>query len=829
MYNTLPISTLENRCPVYKVENGCIVSKYGDITVCFEVKLPELFTLTSENYTAMHAAWGKAIKILPDYTALHKQDWYVKECYTPNCTGDLPSFLEKSFERHFSGREFLNHHCYLYLSKTCKENMRKQSLFTTLSRGQLVPKKMLNSDIIAQFIDSAQQFASIVNDNGYAYLRQMSDAEIIGTQERAGLLDKYFSLSTDDRRFLQDIQINPDNMVVGDKTLCCYTLADVDDLPLSVSSDRRYEGLSTDKSECRLCFAAPVGVLLNCNHIYNQYIFIGDSAENLRKLETMARRMFSLSKFSRSNAAHSESINEYLRLAAEQELKSVKAHFNVFAWSSDKAELAGIAKDVGSRFTDMNCSARQNAVDMPTLFWAGIPGNAADFPNEDSWYTFIDAAVCFFAQETNYKDSASPFGIKLGDRFNGRPLHIDISDEPMKRGIISNRNKFILGGSGSGKSFFTNHLVRQYYEQGTHIVLVDVGGSYFSLCESINRSCCGKDGIYFTYTDEKPITFNPFYVEDGLFDVEKRQSINTLLTTLWKKKNEEPKRSEEVALSDAINLYIKKIQADIKIIPCFNTFYDFLSGEYRQELERKKMKREYFDLDNLLYVLSPYYHGGEYDFLLNSDKQIDLLNKRFVVFELDNIKDHPILFPVVIIIIMEAFINKMRKLKGIRKMIIIEEAWKAIANEGMAEYIKYLFKTVRKYFGEAVVVTQEVEDILSSPIVKETIVKNSDCKIILDLRKFMNDFDKIQAMLGFSDKQKAQVLSLNTNLDSKRSYREVYIDLGGTYSAVYSTEVSREEYLTYTTEEREKRRVLEMARDYDGDVEFAVKQIISQE
>jgi conjugation system TraG family ATPase len=229
-------------------------------------------------------------------------------------------------------------------------------------------------------------------------------------------------------------------------------------------------------------------------------------------------------------------------------------------------------------------------------------------------------------------------------------------------------------------------------------------------------------------------------------------------------------------------------------------------------------------------VLSPYYRGGEYDYLLNSNEQIDLLSKRFVIFELDNIKDHKVLFPVVTIIIMEAFISKMRKLKGIRKMIVIEEAWKAIANEGMAEYIKYLFKTVRKHFGEAVVVTQEIEDILSSPVVKETIVKNSDCKIILDLSKFMDNFEQIRAMIGFTEKQKAQVLSLNRNNDPLRPpYKEVYIDLGGVYSAVYANEVSREEYLAYTTEESEKKEVLDMAESNDGDVELAIRTLISRE
>lgn len=125
---------------------------------------------------------------------------------------------------------------------------------------------------------------------------------------------------------------------------------------------------------------------------------------------------------------------------------------------------------------------------------------------------------------------------------------------------------------------------------------------------------------------------------------------------------------------------------------------------------------------------------------------------------------------------MEVFISKMRKLKGIRKLILIEEAWKAIASANMADYIKYLYKTVRKYFGEAIVVTQEVEDIISSPIVKESIINNSDCKILLDQRKYLNKFDSIQTLLGLTDKEKSQVLSINLANHPGRKYKEV---LGG--------------------------------------------------
>ena len=694
MRNIMKAATLESKFPLMSVENGCIVSKDADITVAFEVTLPEIYTVTASEYEAIHGAWCKSIKVLPDFCIVHKQDWFVRENYKPELQKEDMSFLSRSFERHFNERPFLNHRCYLFLTKTTKERSRRQSNFNTLCRGFIIPKEIGDKNAVLKFLEAADQFARIMNDSGFIRLRRLSDEEITGTRNKAGLIERYFSLSTEETACLQDIALSADEMRVGDKRLYLHTLSDVDDMPSKVGTDSRYERLSTDRSDCRLSFASPLGLLLSCNHLYNQYIFIDNSDENLKRFEKSARNMQSLSRYSRSNAINKEWIDEYLNEAHSFGLTSVRAHFNVLAWGEDADELKRIKNETGSQLASMECTPRHNTVDCPTLFWAGIPGNEADFPSEESFYTFIEQSVCLFTEETNYRDSVSPFGLKMVDRLTGKPLHIDISDLPMKRGVTTNRNKFVLGPSGSGKSFFMNHFVRQYHEQGSHIVIVDTGNSYQGLCGMINRKTHGEDGIYYTYTDENPISFNPFFTEDKVFDIEKRESIKTLLLTLWKKDNEPATRAEEVAVSNAVSLYIARIREDETVVPSFNTFYEFVNTEYRARLEEKKVREKDFDLAGFLNVLEPYYRGGEYDYLLNSDKELDLLHKRFIVFEIDAIKDHPILFPVTTIIIMELFINKMRRLKGVRKVIAIEEAWKAIASANMASYIWYCLQVV---------------------------------------------------------------------------------------------------------------------------------------
>jgi conjugation system TraG family ATPase len=803
---------IDDILPIMDVEHDCILSKQGDVTVVFKAELPEIFTLSDQEYEAFHQAWLKAIKLLPKFSVFHKQDWFIDSKFEPDFTSEDSSFLTRSSERFFNERPFLDHSCYIFLTKKPAGRKTSSSLFSNLLRTSIVPEETLKAQLRQEFIDSTGQFRRVLEDSGFVKLTRLGNDHLRSHSRKIGIIERYCFLAEKESSFVfKDIAFD-DGLQVGDKHCQIYTLGDAADLPALCGSRINYDRYSTDKTKFSIGFASTLGQLLSCNHIYNQYIFIEDFQKTLQKLESKRLRLQSLSAYSRENLIARDATNDFLNEAISQQRLPVKAHFNVLIWTDNKEELKDLKNKVSSALAQMDAAAKQETVGAAQIFWAGIPGNSADFPMNDTFDTFTEQATCFLNLETGYRSSLSPIGIRLGDRLTGKPVHVDISDEPVKMGICTNRNKFILGPSGSGKSFFTNHMVRSYYEQGTHVVLVDVGHSYKGLCDMVK-------GYYFTYDEKNPIRFNPFYISEGdSLDTEKKESIKTLLLALWKKDNETFNRSEYVALSNALQLYYEKLDNNFDLFPCFDSFYEFLKNEFVPILEGDKVKEKDFDVNNFLYVLRPYYKGGEFDYLLNATENLDLLKERFIVFELDNIKDHPILFPVVTIIIMEVFISKMRKLKGVRKMILIEEAWKAIAKEGMAEYIRYLFKTVRKFFGEAIVVTQEVEDIISSPVVKQAIINNSDCKILLDQSKYQNKFDQIQELLGLTEKEKALVLSVNKANDPDKKYKEVFISLGGMQSKVYRTEVSVEEYLAYTTEETEKVKVQAYAKKFDGDI-----------
>ena len=811
---------LEDILPIMGVEKGAILSKNADITIGYKVELPELFSLSNQEYEALHSTWIRALKVLPDNTVFCKQDWFLDSKYQPDFSREDKSFISMGSERFFFERPFLDHSCYVFLTKKPDGRKLSSSLFSNLTRPSIVPQQGLSESMFDDFLDACGQFKSIIESSGVVQMQRLSQDSLLSTTARAGVIEKYCNLS-DPGRLISDMEFSG-GIQIGAQSCQLYTLSDAKDLPSLCGPRVNYDKYSTDKTKFSIGFASPVGQLLGCNHLYSQYIFLEDGHKAIQRLETKRLRLQSLSAYSRENSIARDAANDFLNEAVSEHRMPVKAHFNVLVWTDEKQKLKEIKNLVSAALAQMDASAKQETAGAAQIYWAGIPGNAADFPMNDTFDTFAEQACCFLNLETAYRSSKSPFGIRLGDRHTGRPVHVDISDEPMSRGVITNRNKIVIGGSGSGKSMFMNHMLHSYVQQGSHVLIVDVGHSYKGLCDMLG-------GYYFTYSEKTPIRFNPFFIGEGdELDTEKKESIKTMLLALWKRDNEEFKRSEYVAISNALTDYYAYLHANPQIFPCFDSFYEFLYVEFTQTLAEDRVKEKDFDMDNFLFVLRPYYDDGEFAYLLNANENLDVLTQPFIVFELDKVKDHPILFPVITLIIMELFISKMRKLDKIRKVICIEEAWKAIAKAGMAEFMKYLYKTVRKYYGEAITVTQEVDDIISSPIIKDAIINNSDCKILLDLKKFQNKFEDIQAVLGMNDKGRAQVLSVNKANDPKRRYRELYIELGNSVMKVYRYEPSPEEYYAYTTEQKEKVLVEQYAGRH-GSIQKGIAALLSDQ
>lgn len=805
--------------PLWKLEQNAILSKKGDITIALQLELPEIFTLSDEEYEALHFAWLKAIKVLPPGTVFHKQDWFIQEKYKPDFAAEGENFLKRSSDLFFNERPFLSHQSYVFITLSASDRKAATSAFSSLLRKTIIPEASSNAVLNQKLKDCIGQFSRILTDSGFIKISLLPAADILGTEDKQGIIERYLTLSSAQQQpVLRDITFKP-SLKIGSQHCMLFTLADADKLPAVCAPRVNYEKYTTDRTRFSVGYSSPVGQLLPVNHIYNQYMVIGDTSKTLKDMEAKRRRLQSLSTYSRENTISRDATADFLNEAVSQARTPIRAHFNLLCWTEKEDDLKEIKNITASALAAMEVIAHEETVGAPQLWWSGIPGNEAEIPDNECFHTFAEQASCFLNMETAYRSSKSPFGIRLGDRLTGVPLHVDISDEPMKT-VCTNRNKLVVGGSGSGKSMFMCHLVHSYVQQGAHCVILDVGHSYEGVCKLLG-------GYYFTYREDKPIKFNPFYLSDGDYmDTEKKESIKTLLVGLWKQQDESFRRSEYVAISNALQSYYNYLSEHPTIFPSFNSFYEFLQTHFTHELEKDKVKDRDFDIHNFLYVLRPFYAGGEFDYILNATENLDVLQQPMVVFELDALKDHPVLFSIITLTIAELFISKMRKLKGVRKVIVIEEAWKAIAKAGMAEFIKYLYKTVRKHFGEAITVTQEIDDLVSSPVIKESIINNADCKVILDLKKFTNKFDAIQSAMGMTDKGRDLVLSLNRANEPGKQYREIYIELGNTLMKVYRFEPSPEEYYAYSTEQKDKMKVQEYTERYGGDIRRGLRELV---
>lgn len=813
--------------PILAWENNCLVSKFADITVALELTLPDVYSLGTSDYERLHQVWVRALRVLPSYTIVHKQDIFY------NCDfSDSPisnSFLSISSSDHFNGREFLNHKSYVFITLSTKENLKTTSMLSILCRNRIVPNDMLDRHRWEDFNDKVTQFISILNENGIG-VSHSSKKAILGDLQKSGAIEQYLTLEfNEERKVMMDVYLEDTDFKVGDNYISCFSIGNLEELPSNVYNYVKDPAYSHNNVFFPMSFPSSLAWGIPFSHIYNQYFFLNDSKEILSEIEKCGKQQQSLSLVSRENSINRKFNEQFLDEAISNSLRPIRAAMNVIIWDKNYNTLVKKNSLVAAKLSELDICVSQTNVITPQIFWAGIPGGESQYPSEMTFLTFLEPAACFIQTESCAKPHEVDFGIKLCDRLNGIPLKVDISDIPMKKSWINNRNKFILGPSGSGKSFFTNHLVRQYYEQGSHVVIVDVGDSYLGLCKMINEETDGKDGIYYTYTEENPISFNPFFVKDNIYTIEKKEQLSSLIFCLWKSETESITKAEETHISTAINDYIELI-VNKETTPSFTNFYLFLKNDFKKKLQDSRVERQHFDIENLLQVLRPYSEGGMYDYLLNATENIDLLDKRFIVFEIDNIKDHKTLFPVVTLILMDTFISKMRhsSLGQIRKLILIEEAWKAISKAGTAEFIKYLFKTVRKHFGEAIVVTQEIEDIIGNEVVKNSILGNADCKILLDQRKYSNTFDEIAQILGLTEKDIALALSLNRVLDfsNRNPYKEVFITLNGNNSRVYALEVSKQEYLVYTTEKTEKSKLLDLEKQ-TGSIRNAINEYIN--
>ena len=784
--------------PVMNGGYGVILSKRGEVCYGWEVLLPPAFRCNEDRYDAIVQALHSAVTLLPDYVIVHKQDVYMKKEYVAEKSA---GFLQEAYEMYFDGREYLDHRCRLFLTFSSKKDVRGASSgLLGITAGGSMPK----SEVLARFAAVAEQFATVVQGCGLLDMRRLTEEDIFGAGDFPGLIQDYLNFTDDGDDVLSDIQMRRDNVRTGDRYFGCHLIADLDQLPAEVTSCRKVVSLSTDSSAVNLSFMNEIGQELDCEHIVNHFILKEPQKDIHGELDTRRRQMLSMAGRSAENRMYSEELNEFLESAASEQMHTVRFHINVLAGGTAD-EYETVKDKVVSAISRMGVTPVYDIYDAPCQFWASIPGNEAGLAYQEYMTADLKAALCMGIYD-GFEPGVPDGVMKMSDRLRQVPQRFDIQEKALEMGLIENYNVFLLGPSGSGKSFFMNKYLKSCYDAGQHVFLIDVGDSYRALCNIIKEESKGVDGTYYTFDKGKPISFNPFR-NVRRFRTADNQALNflfTLMLTLWKNGNEAMNSASMKIVRDSIIAFIDRWSEDRD--PVFNDYYRYVRDEFCLSLGEKEIGKEYFDLKDYLISLEQFYDGGVYDYLLNSNENADILNDRFVVVEIDRIKGDPVIYPVTTLVIMDAFMEKMSSNSDF-KVMCIEEAWKAIMGTQMASYMMELWKTARKHRTSAVVVTQELKDIVSSPIIKDTILENSAVKILLDQTRYMNRFDALADYLSLDEDDKAMVLSLNRYRKGIAAGREVYFNLGNRKSFVMRLEVSPEERIAFSSQKRDKVRL----------------------
>lgn len=742
----------------------------GDFSVILSLHNPvPQYCADGESYAGFQSILLNAIKILGEGHIIQKQDVLARKRYQGK---PEKGFLQQKYHEHFLGREYTQLSTYLVVTRQVK----RKAFYT------------YDKKVLADFSQSVGKLFDLFSGAGLRP-RYLDRKEINHYVTR--ILGMEFTASN---LALDNLRSGDEELQIGSAAVRCISLINTDtiDLPEKVSAfnfRQDIKGLKDFPAD-NLSFLFQVPCYRSI--IYNQLIEIPAQGTTLQKLQLKRKRHSGIPD--PANLLCVEDIDRLLSDVARDNQLLVNAHYLIVV-CADREKISKSVNFIEASLFQQGIIPSRNCYNQLELFRCALPGNGIELKKYDWFLTTADAALCFFFKESLITDDPSDFLLYFTDR-QGTPVAIDVSDLPMQTGRIKNRNRFILGGSGTGKSYCVNNIVQQYLGYNMDVVIVDVGHSYSGLCGTYG-------GKYITYSEEKPITMNPFAIEESEYNIEKKDFLITLICLLWKGADGSVSAIERDVIAQVISAYY----GDYFGLPLptvekldFNSFYEFA---LRKIPDIKQQEQIPFDLEEFRFVLKKFYKGGEFATILNEAADQSLFSEPFIVYEIDAVQENKVLFPIVTLIIMDLFIQKMRHRTSRRKALILEEAWRAISSPLMSHFLLYLNKTVRKFWGEIIEVTQEVGDIMGNPIIKDSIINNSDTVILLQQKEA--DLRKVAELLSINDIELRKILTINRldNREGRARFNEFYIRRG-TLGEVYGVEVSMYHHLAFTTEKPEK-------------------------
>lgn len=834
---------LHDCIPVCLAADGWLLARDGSVTLGWELTPPEELTLTQADYDAATERLAAAFRGLPAWTMVHRQDVYRRRRFSMPPEGGL---LGRCHAAHFEGRPYLGHSQYLFLTFNPaipgRAGAMKGALRGASGGIRYRPPEMRGlPGRLRAFEESASEFVSVLCSGGTTSSRRLTREDFEGTPGgEPGLLEEHLRWFGGEDS-MTDISLTGGTFLDRDsRRMLSHSFSRADDLPGEVSNTVPARAFSAAGSPVPLSSLSPIGQGLAHEHVVNAYWLRAPREHVLRELDRRLRAMKAMSRGDAENAANAEAVERFVSLVHSDGADALYAHYNLLSWG-EREDAERIRGAAGAALSSCGLPSRLNTLDTPQLWIASLPGGEMEVGEDNLMLAETEGALCLGIVEGFTRDF--PGGtLRLCDRRRRIPLRVDTQEAALRAGLIDNYNAFVLGPSGSGKSFFTNWYVRSCHGLGEEVFVIDRGGSYEGLAAAVREESGGRDGVLCTWSADSPYSFNPLEgcrawpseEEDGAGGL---SFFTSLVKIIWSPRGGWDAASEAVLWSMAREFVAGWPEGSPD--PLFDDFLAHVRDKVAPRVSGKGRRRPYlvggaevtpevFDVRSFLVALDPYRRGGRFGFLLNAADPPDLFRSRLAVFEVDSLAEaDPTLYALCVFCVIHAFERRMRSGDGTFRLLVIEEAWQAVATPGTAAYLKALWKTARKWHTSCMVVTQQVSDVVSSDLVRDAIIGNSPVKVLLDQRGGGAGLDGAMEALGLSPHEAALLEGVGRGVPEGGRWRELLLSLGGRRSGVYALEVSPEEALAYESDRARKRPLFERAESL-GSFTAALRELAAQ-
>ena len=589
---------------------GVLYTKTGEYSAILKMENPvQKYSANIDSYYEFNHLVTALAQTLGEGYAIHKQDVFVSKQFHDE-SNDNHEFLSESYFKYFNGRSYTDSKTYLIITQ---EN-KKSRIFS------------FDSKKWRDFVVKIRKVKDQLKDSGV-------EASYLDGNTAREYVDRYFSMNFNDKVVsMTNFKVDEESICMGNKRCKVYSLVDVDCVS-TPSIVRPFTNIEVNNVSMPVDMVSLVDSIPSADVVvYNQMFFIPNQKRELSLLDKKKNRHASMPN--PSNQIAVEDIKKVQDVIARENKQLVYAHFNLVVGVPIDADIQKCTNHLENSFGRLGIHISKRAYNQLELFVNSFPGNCySTNPEYDRFLTLSDAAACLMYKERIQHSEETPLKIYYTDR-QGVPVAIDISGKEGKNKITDNSNFFCLGPSGSGKSFHMNSVVRQMWEQNTDVVMVDTGNSYEGLCEYVG-------GKYISYTDEHPITMNPFAIKREELNIEKIGFLKNLVMLIWKGTQGEVTKTEDRLIEQVITEYFDEyfMKKQIENLS-FNTFYEYSKVRIPQIIKENNLAG--IDLASYNYLLKDFYKGGSHELTLNENLDTKLFDETFIVFEIDSIKGAPV-------------------------------------------------------------------------------------------------------------------------------------------------------------------------------------------